>query len=143
MDKKVEVTYEEQTEYRIGRFVASLVFLAISLAFVVLAVGFMTYDYPEYTEDMGGLQALLQALELLSMIFANGMDGLASFAFVFVCSLIGFLCGITSLKRLPNKATKIIAIISTVINGILNVCAMIPAALFVFAIFRLISVIGI
>ena len=138
MDKEVEVTYEEQTEYRIGRFVTSLVFLAISLAFVVLAVGFMTYDYPEYTEDMGGLQAL----ELLSMIFANGMDGLASFAFVFVCSLIGFLCGITSLKRLPNKATKIIAIISTVMNGILNVCAMIPAALFVFAIFRLIFVIG-
>ena len=139
MDKEVEVTYEEQTEYRIGRFVTSLVFLAISLAFVVLAVGLMTYDYPEYTEDMGGLQAL----ELLSMIFANGMDGLASFAFVFVCSLIGFLCGITSLKRLPNKATKIIAIISTVMNGILNVCAMIPAALFVFTIFRLIFVIGI
>ena len=70
MDKEVKVIYEEQTEYRIGRFV-------------------------------------------------------------------------TSLKRLPNKATKVIAIISTVICGILNVCSMIPAALFVFAIFRLISVIGI
>ena len=70
MDKEVEVTYEEQTEYRIGRFV-------------------------------------------------------------------------TSLKRLPNKATKVIAIISTVICGILNVCSMIPAALSFFAIFSFMITIGI
>ena len=138
MDKEVEVTYEEQTEYRIGRFVTSLVFLAVSLAFVVLAVGLMTYDYPEYTEDMGGLQTLA----LFSMIFANGVGVLASFVCLFVCSLIGFLSGITSLKRLPNKATKIIAIISTAMCGMLNACAMIPAALLIFAIFSFIVAIG-
>ena len=138
MDKEVKVTYEEQTEYRIGRFVTSLVFLAISLAFVVLAVGLMTYDYPEYTEDMGGLQTLA----LFSMIFANEGGVLASFVCLFVCSLIGFLSGITSLKRLPNKATKVIAIISTVMNGILNVFAMIPAALMALAIFGFMLAIG-
>ena len=135
----VEANKEEPTEYRIGRFVVSLVCLIISLVFVVLVIGSMTYDYPEYSEDMGGLQTL----EWLSMIFLNGVGVLASFTYIFIFSLIGFLCGITSLKRLPNKATKVIAIISTVMNGILNACAMIPAALFVFAIFRLISVIGI
>lgn len=133
MDK--EITYdvinqEDKPKYRTGLFVTSLVFLAVSLAFVVLAVGLMTYDYPEYTEDMGGLRVL----ELFSMIFANGFGVLFSFAVMFVFSLTGFLCGITSLKCLPNKATKVIAIISTVTCGIINAASMIPAVLLVFAI---------
>ena len=141
MDK--EITYdvinqEDKPKNRTGLFVTSLVFLAVSLAFVVLAVGLMTYDYPEYTEDMGGLQAL----ELFSMIFANEGGVLASFVCLFVCSLIGFLSGITSLKRLPNKATKIIAIISTVMCGIINAASMIPAVLLVFAIFSFMLAIG-
>lgn len=133
MDK--EITYdvinqEDKPKYRTGLFVTSLVFLVFTFLLFFIVVGIFAYDYPEYTKDMGGLRVL----ELFSMIFANGGGVLFSFAVMFVFSLTGFLCGITSLKCLPNKATKVIAIISTVTCGIINAASMIPAVLLVFAI---------
>ena len=136
MDKEVKVTYEEQTEYRIGKFVMSLVVLALSIVALGVGIGALNALMPTDVEIDNGIAVFGVMLLMYMWIFVMAV----SFVFVFLFSIGGFLCGITSLKRLPNKATKIIAIISTVMNGILNVCAMIPAALFVFTIFRLIFV---
>ena len=138
MDKEVKVIYEEQTEYRIGKFVMSLVFLALSIVALSVGIGVLNAIMPTDVEIDNGIASFGGMLLMYMWIFVMAV----SFVFVFLFSIGGFLCGITSLKRLPNKATKIIAIISTVMNGILNVCAMIPAALFVFTIFRLIFVTG-
>ena len=139
MDNEVKVTYEEQTEYRIGKFVMSLVFLALSIVALGVGIGVLNALMPTDVEIDNGIAVFGVMLLMYMWIFVMAV----SFVFVFLFSIGGFLCGITSLKRLPNKATKIIAIISTVICGILNVCSMIPAALSFFAIFRLIFVIGI
>jgi len=122
--KYIDADQEKQNEYRIGKFVASLIFLTFSFILLCLIVNLFMYELPEYTEDMGGLAALAW----LGMAFSNGIGILTAFTFMFVCSLIGFLCGINSLKCLPNKTTKVIAIISTVLNGILNACSLCPVA---------------
>ena len=124
---------QDQPTYRIGKFVMSLVFLALSIVALGVGIGVLNALMPTDVEIDNGIAVFGVMLLMYRWIFVMAV----SFVFVFLFSIGGFLCGITSLKRLPNKATKIIAIISTVMNGILNVCAMIPAALFVFAIFRL------
>ena len=138
MDKEVKVTYEEQTEYRIGKFVMSLVFLALSIVALGVGIGVLNALMPTDVEIDNGIAVFGGMLLMYMWIFVMAV----SFVFVFLFSIGGFLCGITSLKRLPNKATKVIAIISTVICGILNVCSMIPAAVSFFAIFSFMITIG-
>lgn len=124
----VEVKSEEPKKNRIVSLVISLVFLTVSIALACIIAGLIFYDYPEYTEDMGGGAAT----GLLLMILANFMGTMVTFAFLFACSFVGFLCAVYSLKSLPNKAIKTIAKISMCLNGAFCAVSFIPAAIIIF-----------
>lgn len=124
MDKEVKVTYEEQTEYRIGKFVMSLVFLALSIVALGVGIGALNALMPTDVEIDNGAAAFGVMLLMYMWIFVMAV----SFLFVFLFSLGGFLCGIFSLKGLPNKAMRIIAIISTVLSGIMMLISLVPFA---------------
>lgn len=120
---------QDQPTYRIGRFVMSLVFLALSIVALGVGIGVINALMPTDVETDNGIAAFGAMLVIYMWIFVMAV----SFVFVLVFSLGGFLCGIFSLKSLPNKAMRIIAIISAVLNGIIALISLMPfAIMFIF-----------
>lgn len=113
----VNTEREELKTYRTGRFVASLVFLGLSVLVIGLAIGLVSSElFPYDVEVKDGVSAL----GVMLLLFLSVAVMMASIVLAFAFSLIGFLCGIVSLKSLPSDTVRIVAIISTVLNGMLH-----------------------
>ena len=115
---------QDQPTYRLGKFVMSLVFLALSIVALGVGIGALNALMPTDVEIDNGIAAFGVMLLMYMWIFVMAV----SFVFVFLFSLGGFLCGIFSLKSLPNKAMRIIAIISAVLSGIMTLISLVPFA---------------
>ena len=118
---------EALKSYRTGRFIASLVFLVLSIAVVCVGIGVVSAILPSAPEINDGVAAFGFVLLMYLWVFVI----IVSLVFALVFSLVGLVCGISSLKALPSNAIKVIAVISTVLNGIIMTASFIPVILIV------------
>ena len=123
---------QDQPKYKIRRFVISLVFLALSIVALGVGIGALNALMPTDVEIDNGIAAFGVMLLMYMWIFVMAV----SFVFVFLFSLGGFLCGIFSLKSLPNRTMRISAIVSTVLNGIIMSISLVASVILVGLIFR-------